>query len=97
MSEYQKKGYTAAIEIMLTYLEEYAQTNYMQPVTMAEYYYWVGNLEKTIEYYLEAYEIHDPMLPYFTQQPFYGFDDIKDDPRIISIVEKMNFPSSVYN
>ena len=97
MSDFQDKGYSASIETMLIHLEEYSRTNYMQPVSMAEYYYWVGNLEKAIEYYIEAFRIHDPSLPYFTQQPFYGFDDIKDDPRIMSIVEKMNFPSSVYN
>jgi hypothetical protein len=79
---------------MIIYLEDYAKTNYMQPVTMAEYYYTVGNLEKAIEYYILAYEVHDPMLPYITT-PGYGFDDIKDDPRIISLVEKMNFPASV--
>ena len=97
MSEFKEKGYTAAIETMIIFLEEYARTNYMQPVAMAEYYYSVGDLEKAIEYYAEAYELNDPMLPYFTLQPGYGFDDIKDDPRIISIVEKMNFPSSVFD
>ena len=92
--EFKNNGYKAAINTMIIYLEDYAKTNYMQPVTMAEYYYTVGNLEKAIEYYILAYEVHDPMLPYITT-PGYGFDDIKDDLRIISLVEKMNFPASV--
>ena len=96
LSEFRNNGYESAIITMITYLEDYAGTNYMQPVSMAEYHYTVGNLEKAIEYYTLAYELHDPMLPYFTT-PGYGFDAIKDDPRIISIVEKMNFPPSVLN
>ena len=58
---------------------------------MGEYYYKVGNLDKTVECWVKAYEMHDPMMPYMTLS-IGGFDDIKDDPRIISIVEKMNLP-----
>ena len=94
MYELEKNGYTAAIETMILYLEEYARTNYMQPVSLAEYYNAVGDREKTIEYFMKAYEVHDPMLPYIAT-PGYGFDEIKDDPRIISLVEKMNFPPSI--
>jgi TolB-like protein len=91
MAVFQDKGYVEAINTMLNYMEEYAGTNYKGPVVMGKYYYRVGNLDKSIEYYIKGYEIHDPMMPYFTQ-PMYGFEDIKDDPRIISIVEKMNLP-----
>ncbi len=41
--------------------------------------------------FVKAYEMHDPMMPYITLSEI-GFDDIKDDPRIISIVEEMNLP-----
>ena len=58
---------------------------------MGEYYYKVGNLEKSIECHIKAYEMHDQMMPYITLS-INGFDDLKDDPRIISIVEKMNLP-----
>ena len=63
---------------------------------MGEYYLKVGNLEKSIECYIKGYEMRDPMMPYFTQSQV-GFDDIKDDPRIISIVEKMNLPFTAPN
>jgi len=96
MAVFQDKGYVEAINTMLTYLEEYARTNYMSPVTMGEYYYRVGNLDKAIECYIKGYETHDPMMPYITD-PMYGFDDIKDDPRIISLVEKMNLPLAASN
>jgi len=96
MAVFQDKGYVEAINTMLPYLEEYARTNYMGPIIMGKYYYRVGNLDKSIEYYIKAYEMHDPMMPYFTD-PMYGFNDIKDDPRIISIVEKMNLPFAASN
>jgi tetratricopeptide (TPR) repeat protein len=95
-AEFQEKGFTAALVTMLTYLEEYARTNNISYFIMGEYYYRVGNLDKTIECYIKAYEMHDPMMPYITL-PVNGFDHIKDDPRIISIVEKMNLPFTAPN
>ena len=91
MDVFQDRGYVEAINTLLTYLEEYARTNYMSPVIMGKNYYKVGNLDKAIEYYIKGYEIRDPMMPYFTD-PMYGFDYIKHDPRIISLVEKMDIP-----
>jgi len=91
MAVFQDKGYVEAINTLLTYVEEYARTNYIGYYELGEYYYRVGNLDKFIECYIKGYEMHDPMMPYITLSEA-GFDDIKDDPRIISIVEKMNLP-----
>jgi len=96
MAVFQDKGYVEAIKTMLTYLEEYARTNYVGPFEMGEYYYKVGNLEKLIECYIKGFEIHDPMMPYIALSVS-GFDQIMDDPRIISIVEKMNLPFTAPN
>jgi len=90
-SSFQDEGYTTALDTMLTYMEEYARTNYTGYFQMATYYLRIGNLEKAIECHIKGYEMHDPNMPYFTQS-FYGFDKIKDDPRIIAIVEKMGLP-----
>jgi pentatricopeptide repeat protein len=88
---FRDKGYTAAIDTMLTYLEEYASTNHISYLMMLDYYIRVGNIEKAIECYKKGYEMHDPAMPYYTL-PFNGFDQIKNDPSIISIVEKMKLP-----
>ena len=96
MAVFKDKGYVEAINTLLSYAEEYANTNYIGYTEMGEYYYKVGNLDKSIECYVKGYEMHDPGMPYFTH-PMYGFDDIKDDPRIISIIEKMNFPFAAPN
>jgi len=91
MAVFQDKGYVEAINTLLTYVEEYAKTNYVGYFERGEYYWKAGNLDKSIECFVKAYEMHDPMMPYITLSEI-GFDDIKDDPRIIDIIEKMNLP-----
>jgi len=88
---FQDNGYVEAVKIYLAIMEEYAKTNYVGYIELAEYYWKAGNLEKAIESMIKGYELHDPMAPYMTQ-PIGGFNDIKDDPRIIAIVEEMNLP-----
>ncbi len=96
MAVFKDKGYEEAINTLLRFSEEYAKTNIIGYTEMGEYYYKVGNLEKTIECWLKAYEMHDPMMPYITLS-ISGFDEIKDDPRIKSIVEEMNLPFEAPN
>jgi len=81
---------------MLGHLEEYASKNYICYYEMADYYLRVDNKEMGIESFKKAFEMHDPNMPYITQ-PYWGFDKLKDDPRIISIVEKMNLPFAASN
>jgi tetratricopeptide (TPR) repeat protein len=91
MAVFQDKGYEAAISQMLEYVEEYAKSNYVGYFERGEYFGKVGNLDRAIEYFVKAYEMHDPMMPYITLTEI-GIDKIKDDPRIISIIEEMNLP-----
>ena len=88
---FQDKGYVEAVKTYLAIMEEFAKTNYVGYIELAEFYWKAGNLEKAIKSLIKGYELHDPMAPYLTQ-PVTGFEDIKDDPRIISIVEEMNLP-----
>jgi TolB-like protein len=91
MAVFHDEGYVEAVRRMITFLEEYASTDYIGPVEMGYLYFLVGDVDKTIDYYVKAYEIHDPMTPYITLSNN-GFDEIKDDPRIKSIVEEMGLP-----
>jgi tetratricopeptide (TPR) repeat protein len=90
MAVYHDKGYVEAIRVLLSYAEETAKINNTGYFEMGEFYWKAGNLDKSIECFVKAYELHDPMMPYITLSEI-GFDDIKDDPRIISIIEKMKF------
>lgn len=91
MAVFHDKGYVEAVRRMITFLEEYASADFIGPVELGYLYFLVGDLEKTIDNYVKAYEIHDPMTPYITVS-HNGFDEIKDDPRIKSIVEEMGLP-----
>ena len=51
MAVFNDKGYAEAINTLLTFAEEYAKTNSVGYYELGEYYYKVGNLEKTIECY----------------------------------------------
>lgn len=90
---FREKDYYAAIDTMLFYMEELARNNLIRGDLLIDYYNRTGNTEKIIEWIIKAYETHDPMMPYLTL-PAYGYEKIKEDPRIVSIVENMNFPDS---
>ncbi len=90
---FRDKDYYAAVDTMLFYMEELAANNLIRNDLMIDFYNRAGNTEKMIEWFIKAFESHDPMMPYLTGS-FYGYDKIKEDPRIVSIVEKMNFPES---
>ena len=93
MTVFRDRGYEEAIRTLLIHLEEYAKTNYFGYFERGEYYWKVGELENSIQCFMKAYEMHDPMMPYITLSEI-GFDDIKHDPRIIAIIEEMNLPLS---
>jgi len=88
---FRENDYYAAIDTMLFYMEELAANNLIRNDLMIDFYNRAGNTEKIIEWFIKAFESHDPMMPYLIL-PVYGYDKIKEDPRIVSIVEKMNFP-----
>jgi tetratricopeptide (TPR) repeat protein len=96
LNSFRDKGYAAAITTLLGYLEEYAKKNYICEYEMADYYLRVDNIEMGIEKIKRAFEMHNPNMPYMTQKML-GFEKVKDDSRIISIVQKMNLPLTPAN
>jgi hypothetical protein len=55
-------------------------------------YLRVENKEKAIEWLEKGYEIHDPNMPYISTN-FSNYDLLKDDPRYIDLLKKMNLPA----
>ena len=53
-------------------------------------YVVVGNYEKAMDYYEKAYEIHEPDIHYIGDKAHY--DKLKDNPRYIALLKKMNLP-----
>lgn len=57
-------------------------------IFISELYSRLGAYEDAIRLILQAYEIHDPNLPYFFVVP-QAHDGIKNDPRIMDVAQKM--------
>jgi len=91
LNSFRDKGYAAAIKTLLGYLEQYTQEKYISPAEMAIYYLRVDNIEMGIENIKKSFEMHDPTMPYIATKML-EFEKVKDEPKIISIVQKMNLP-----
>jgi adenylate cyclase len=96
LNSFRDKGYAAAIKTLLGYLEQYNQENYISPAEMAMYYLRVDNIEMGIENTKKSFEMHDPTMPYITTKML-DFEKVKDEPKIIFFVEKMNLPFTAPN
>ena len=88
---YKKQGFIAAQNEIIKALEEYSKENYYMPPDMAMRYLWVNNVEKALDWLEKGYEIHDQNMTYI-YAIFRKNELIKDNPRFIAILKKMNLP-----
>ena len=88
---YKEEGFIIAQNEIIIALEKYAKNNYYIPPDMAMRYVWVTNVEKALDWLERGYEVHDQQMTYI--YTFFGANEsIKDNPRFIAILEKMNLP-----
>ena len=88
---YEKRGFIAAQNEIINALEKYSKENYYIPPDMAMRYLWVNNVEKALDWLEKGYDIHDQQMTYI----FVAFrknELIKDNPRFIALLKKMNLP-----
>ncbi len=88
---FKEQDYIASVNAMLYSLEEYTQKNFYSPVDMAFRYSIINNVEKMLEWLERGYDIHDQQMAY-TYSNFGAMETIKDHPRFIEILKKMNLP-----
>jgi tetratricopeptide (TPR) repeat protein len=85
--EYVENGYALMIEKLALELENNSKE---QDYYIALFFNRAGKSEKAIEWILRAYENHDPDIPYlFVVREL---DNLKSDPRIREIAEKVKLP-----
>jgi len=86
--EYAEKGYAPMIEKLALSLGKHSKG---QDFYIAAFFNRAGKSEKAILWMERAYENHDSDVPYFfvTRE----FDNIKSDPRIRGMSEKVNLPT----
>jgi TolB-like protein len=88
---YEEQGFDAAYEEILRQLEEIAKSEYIDPVEMAIRYIMVNQLDKAMDWIERGFEIHCQSMPYIVTHSLLC-EPLFDNPRFISIVQKMNLP-----
>ena len=89
---YQSEGYEAAIRKIIEVNEKvYHDGGRISLMGQATRYRNVGEYDKAMDYYELTYESKDPNLPYISCAPI--FQQMKDNPRYIALLEKMGLPT----
>ena len=90
-SVFQEQGYRAAVEMTIKIDEEAANERYIDNHLLGFRYLEIDQYDKAMDYYEKAYEFHDPNMPYIATK-MYGSDELKENPRYIELLRKMNLP-----
>jgi serine/threonine-protein kinase len=86
-------GETDRAREQLTWLEDLARTQYVDPTPMATVLTYLGRTEEAVDNYEEAFEERSPAMVYMNLTPVLDVS-IADDPRTQSIIRRMGFQSS---
>ncbi len=86
---YNEQGFSAAYEKIVPLYEDLANNKIIGPMELAIVYTKGNQLDKVMDLIEKGYEIHDVTMPYIAIKA-YCFDSLYDNPRFISILEKMN-------
>jgi TolB-like protein/DNA-binding winged helix-turn-helix (wHTH) protein len=93
---YHKSGYEVArryaLKETLATMKRLSTTRYVSPLHFATIYAQLGEKEQAILWIEKAYESRDVELPCLLTCPGHRIDMVKDDPRYISVVEKIRPP-----
>ena len=90
-SVFREQGYSAAVEMTIKIDEEAANERYINDALLAFRYLEISQYDKAMDYYEKAYEFHNPSMPYITTK-IHGYDQLKENPRYIELLKKMNLP-----
>ncbi len=90
--KYEEAGYNSALVYIVNIVEEIAKTNFVMATDIAWYYREILNKpEKTLEWLEVGFKTNDPGMPYISTK-VYPFDFVRDNPRYIELLKKMNLP-----
>ena len=90
-SVFQEQGYSAAVEMTIKIEEEAANERYIDNFIQGFRYLEINQYDKAMDYYEKGYEFHDSNMPYIATK-MYGSDELKENPRYIELMKKMNLP-----
>jgi len=91
-NQYEKLGYAETLNLEADTLLSQSKTKYVAPGDLAVIYIHAGNKEKTLDCLEQAFEIHDPNIPYTGTRPIYGL--LRDEHRYQELLRKLNLPDN---
>jgi len=91
LNTYHEKGLLSAFEEMLKMNEKYGNACYMSGAVKAERYLRLGKYDKALECLEKDFEMRDMFMTYISTD-LYIFNQLKDNPRYIELLKKMNLP-----
>jgi hypothetical protein len=80
-----------AYKELISYLEILEQSQYLNPIHMANRYIRTNQNEKAMEYILKGVEVHDQNVPYIVSG-YMKYDPLYGDPRFRAMVEQLKLP-----
>ncbi|HUX59127.1 MAG TPA: tetratricopeptide repeat protein [Bacteroidales bacterium] len=91
LNTFHEKGLLSAFEEMFKMNEKYGNGCYMSGAIKAERYIRLGKYDKALECLEKDFEMRDMNMTYISTN-VYIFNQLKDNPRYIELLKKMNLP-----
>jgi len=88
---FEEQGFFHVYADICEILEENVEEDFILPYLMAIIYFALDNSEKVLDWLEKGYEVHDQNMPY-VYADFADYEAIKDNPRFIQLLKKMNLP-----
>jgi adenylate cyclase len=86
-------GDTLRINETITRLQSQAELTYVEPYALADIYFRLGEYDKMFEYLEQGFEVKSPLMPVLLLDGLFSWKELKNDPRYLSLHERLNFPN----
>jgi TolB-like protein len=88
--QYEKLGFAGTLNLEADTLLAQSKSKFLHPSDLIDLYLMAGNKERALDCLEQAYEMHDPNMPYIATAPI--LDSLRDEPRFQELLRKMNLP-----
>ncbi|NJD20873.1 MAG: hypothetical protein FIA95_16515 [Gemmatimonadetes bacterium] len=89
-SGFRSEGYSAALRAVADLLVRRSDTTFVRPWLIGTLYLRSGMGEAAIPYLEQAFQEHDPNMPYISVDPI--FDIVREDARFRSLMDRLGLP-----
>ena len=75
-------------------LQDQEKSTYVDPFVLADIFYRLGDFDKMFQYLEQGFESRSTLMPLILLQGKSDWKKIKDDPRYLSLLKRLNFPNA---